>query len=280
MNPRRISAECSAPNAFTIALSRPAPIPSSPKSPGPPISAARSASAISSSAPTTPTARPTFWCADASFPCPTASCSWSRPKSCRPRLSPLFSWSTKLRMAQELFHPPRTAEADESVASFVERHYGKEMVDRLADPLLSGIYGGEAASLSVRAVLPRFAEMERNHGSLGRAMLAAKKKSAVQPARASAFHFAQRTACSNSSKLSFRGLNQTSLLTNTPVQSIHAEAGGWRCFRRIEIRSLRRRHSRRSGPCRGPASRQRQPRSFRRTRRHSLQLFHHCRPRL
>ena len=90
--------------------------------------------------------------------------------------SPLFSWTTKLRMAQELLHPPRAAEADESVASLVERHYGAEMVDRLADPLLSGVYGGEAASLSVRAVLPRFAEMERTHGSLGRAMLAARKK--------------------------------------------------------------------------------------------------------
>ena len=70
-------------------------------------------------------------------------------------LSPLFSWTTKLRMARELFHPPGTAAADESVASFVERHYGAEMVDRLADPLLSGIYGGEAANLGVRAVLPR-----------------------------------------------------------------------------------------------------------------------------
>src|SRR5271155_956405 len=90
--------------------------------------------------------------------------------------SPLFSWATKLRMAQELFHPPRAAGADESVASLVERHYGAEMVDRLADPLLSGIYGGEAATLSVRAVLPRFAEMERTHGSLGRAMLAAREK--------------------------------------------------------------------------------------------------------
>jgi oxygen-dependent protoporphyrinogen oxidase len=50
------------------------------------------------------------------------------------------------------------------------------MVDRLADPLLSGVYGGDAESLSVRAVLPRFAEMEKNHGSLGRAMLAARKK--------------------------------------------------------------------------------------------------------
>src|SRR5208337_4327915 len=90
--------------------------------------------------------------------------------------SPLFSWKTKLRMTQELFHPPRAAGHDESVAAFVERHYGSEMVDRLADPLLSGVYGGEAANLSVRAVLPRFAEMERTHGSLGRAMLAARRR--------------------------------------------------------------------------------------------------------
>jgi oxygen-dependent protoporphyrinogen oxidase len=60
------------------------------------------------------------------------------------------------------------------------------MVDRLADPLLSGVYGGHADQLSVRAVLPRFAEMEAKYGSLGRAMLAARRKirafkSAPQP---------------------------------------------------------------------------------------------------
>ncbi|HXY16387.1 MAG TPA: protoporphyrinogen oxidase [Terriglobales bacterium] len=91
-------------------------------------------------------------------------------------LSPLFSTRTKVRMAQEWFHPPRKADHDESVASMVERHYGVEMVDRLADPLLSGVYGGEASHLSVRAVLARFAEMEAKYGSLGRAMLAARKK--------------------------------------------------------------------------------------------------------
>ena len=90
--------------------------------------------------------------------------------------SSLFSWNTKLRMALELFDPPRSADGDESVASFVARHYGAEMVTRVADPLLSGVYGGEAANLSVRAVLPRFAEMESTHGSLGRAMLAARRK--------------------------------------------------------------------------------------------------------
>src|SRR6266581_6825093 len=93
-------------------------------------------------------------------------------------LSPLFSWKTKARMMKELFYPPRAADRDESVADFVERHYGPEMVDRLADPLLSGVYGGEAAGLSVRAVLPRFAEMEARHGSLGRAMLASRRNMA------------------------------------------------------------------------------------------------------
>jgi oxygen-dependent protoporphyrinogen oxidase len=89
-------------------------------------------------------------------------------------LSPLFSMRTKLRMAAEWFHPPHKASADETVAELVERHYGSEMVDLLADPLLSGVYGGEATQLSVRAVLPRFADMEAKHGSLGRAMLSAR----------------------------------------------------------------------------------------------------------
>jgi len=93
-------------------------------------------------------------------------------------LSPLFSLRTKMRMAAEWFHPPHKASSDETVAQLVERHYGPGMVDLLADPLLSGVYGGEASQLSVRAVLPRFADMEEKHGSLGRAMLAARKKAA------------------------------------------------------------------------------------------------------
>jgi protoporphyrinogen/coproporphyrinogen III oxidase len=95
--------------------------------------------------------------------------------------SPLFSLRTKIRMAAEWFHPPHKASADETVAEMVERHYGSEMVELLADPLLSGVYGGEASQLSVRAVLPRFAEMESKHGSLGRAMLAARKKMGAAP---------------------------------------------------------------------------------------------------
>jgi len=143
-------------------------------------------------------------------------------------LSPLFSWATKLRMAQELFHPPRAAQPDESVASLVERHYGAEMVDRLADPLLSGVYGGEAANLSVRAVLPRFAEMERTHGSLGRAMLAARNKMR-RPANQSAppLFTSLKNGMQQLVETLIPRLNPSSLITNARVQSIQPESGGW-----------------------------------------------------
>ena len=70
-------------------------------------------------------------------------------------LSGLFSPATKIRMALELLHPPRPSGQDESVAALVKRHFGQEAVDRLADPLLSGIYGGDATQLSARTVLPK-----------------------------------------------------------------------------------------------------------------------------
>jgi protoporphyrinogen/coproporphyrinogen III oxidase len=91
-------------------------------------------------------------------------------------LTGLFGLRTKLRMALELLHPPRPAGQDESVAALVERHFGRKAVDRLADPLLSGIYGGDAAQLSAQTVLPRLVEMESKYGSLTRGMLAAHKK--------------------------------------------------------------------------------------------------------
>jgi len=93
--------------------------------------------------------------------------------------TPLFTWGTKIKMGLEFFsRPPAKNSHDESVADLVRRHYGQEVVERLADPLLAGVYGGDAANLSVRAVLPRFADMEAKHGSLSRGMLAARKKMA------------------------------------------------------------------------------------------------------
>ncbi|MCU1303828.1 MAG: protoporphyrinogen oxidase [Candidatus Sulfotelmatobacter sp.] len=143
--------------------------------------------------------------------------------------SPLFSWTTKLRMAQELFRSAQVTGGDESVASLVKRHYGEEVVDRLADPLLSGIYGGEADSLSVRAVLPRFAEMERTHGSLGRSMLEARRKmprKAHEPAK-SIFTSLKNGMQQLVENLVLK-LNRSSLLVNTPVQFVEFEGGHWK----------------------------------------------------
>ncbi|HTW48810.1 MAG TPA: protoporphyrinogen oxidase [Acidobacteriaceae bacterium] len=96
----------------------------------------------------------------------------------------LFSLGTKLRMAREYLFPPAPATQDESVAAMTLRHFGQETVDRLVSPLLSGVYGGDATQLSVRAVLPRMVQMEERHRSLTRAMLAARKKApnAARPA--------------------------------------------------------------------------------------------------
>jgi oxygen-dependent protoporphyrinogen oxidase len=143
-------------------------------------------------------------------------------------LSPLFSWGTKLRMAREWFHPPHKANGDETVAAFVERHYGAEMVDRLADPLLSGVYGGEASQLSVRAVLPRFAEMESKHGSLGRAMLAARGAIARASQGAPRPLFTSLKDGMQQMVDALLGvLDRESLRSGANVQAVSPEAGGW-----------------------------------------------------
>jgi oxygen-dependent protoporphyrinogen oxidase len=55
---------------------------------------------------------------------------------------------------------------DESIADFTLRHFGPEVLERVAAPLLSGVFGGDVRTLSVRAIMPAFVEMERRHGSL------------------------------------------------------------------------------------------------------------------
>jgi oxygen-dependent protoporphyrinogen oxidase len=81
----------------------------------------------------------------------------------------LFSLAGKARMAAELFVPRRTDGADESIASFIGRRFGREAVTYLAEPLLAGIHAGDVDRLSMRALFPRFLDAERKHGSVLRA---------------------------------------------------------------------------------------------------------------
>ena len=96
-------------------------------------------------------------------------------------LSGLLGWGTKIRMGLEYFRKPGQEPRDRSIAEFVRDHYGQETVDYLAEPLLSGVYGGDPRNLSVNSVLPRFAELEKKYGSLTRGVLANRPKQASGP---------------------------------------------------------------------------------------------------
>ncbi|RCS54730.1 protoporphyrinogen oxidase [Bremerella cremea] len=84
--------------------------------------------------------------------------------------TPILSWGGKLRLAQEYFVPRRESTADESLESFVTRRLGKEVYDRLVQPLIGGIYTADPQKLSVQATLQQFVGMEREHGSLIKGM--------------------------------------------------------------------------------------------------------------
>ncbi|HEY8411227.1 MAG TPA: protoporphyrinogen oxidase, partial [Pyrinomonadaceae bacterium] len=87
--------------------------------------------------------------------------------------SDIFSVFGKARMAADLLLPRKRANgiSDESLASFVRRRLGTEALDRMAQPMVGGIYTADPETLSLRATLPRFLEMERQHRSLILAML-------------------------------------------------------------------------------------------------------------
>ncbi len=93
--------------------------------------------------------------------------------------SPLIPFGSKLAMARDWFRSPSAAPdklEDESVATFVRRHFGRGILENIADPLLAGVYGGDSEQLSIRATLPRFWEMEQKHGSLIKAAMEARSR--------------------------------------------------------------------------------------------------------
>ncbi|HQY62226.1 MAG: protoporphyrinogen oxidase [Myxococcales bacterium] len=101
-------------------------------------------------------------------------------------VSELFTWDAKLRMGLELVVPPRAWHdgEDETVGAFLERRFGEQLTERLAGPLLGGIFAGDAYQISVRAAFPQLVAAEKTHGSLIRAMRAQKAaRTAKSPER-------------------------------------------------------------------------------------------------
>jgi protoporphyrinogen/coproporphyrinogen III oxidase len=137
----------------------------------------------------------------------------------------IFSLTGKLRIAAELLLPRENGKEDESLASFVRRRLGREALERMAQPMVGGIYTADPETLSLRATLPRFLDMERDHRSLILAMMRQGQKAGTSGARYSLF-------------LSFdRGMEVlvnalTDAVPNvrlkTRVAELSLEAGTWR----------------------------------------------------
>lgn len=140
--------------------------------------------------------------------------------------SNLFSVKTKLKFLQEFVQRPRSRKTDVALGQFVQDHFGAEMLEYVAEPLLMGVYGGNAADLSLRSVLPRFAAYEENYGSLIRA---------VRRERRNARQTGSLFLSFRDGMQSFTDAIAQAVVGHTNV--IHAEAarvertaGGWRVF--------------------------------------------------
>ncbi len=88
--------------------------------------------------------------------------------------SQLISWPGKLRMAYEVIAPK--GPEDETVADFILRRLGKEALEKLIDPMVSGVFAGDPYKMSIKSCFARIKELEQDYGSLIRAMIKIKKE--------------------------------------------------------------------------------------------------------
>jgi oxygen-dependent protoporphyrinogen oxidase len=155
--------------------------------------------------------------------------------------SPLVSWPGKIRMALDLFIPPKRNAGDESLAGFVRRRLGQETLDKIAGPLIGGIHAGDPETMSLKASFPRLLQMEQNYGSLIKAMLAARKrKHVLQPAQGpemvKTYFMSFKQGLGELIIALIGSLDQERLKTGTLVKKIAAskEDGRWKYIVELE----------------------------------------------
>ncbi len=156
-----------------------------------------------------------------------------RPTRMLPMLTtPLLSMSAKARLACEPFIAKRDEIADESIESFVTRRLGKELLQRIVQPLVGGIYVGDVAKLSMAATMPQFWKMEAQYGSLLRATMARRSDGTDQiesqsaGARYEKFRSFKRGMATLIDALASR-IGSNSLHLSTSVQSLEGRDGRW-----------------------------------------------------
>jgi len=90
--------------------------------------------------------------------------------------SQLLTPGGRFRVVGEFFAPKTPPGIDTSISEFGNRRLGREAQEKLLDPMVSGIFAGDPAILSLASCFPRIAEMEQEHGSLLRAMMALQRQ--------------------------------------------------------------------------------------------------------
>ncbi len=86
-----------------------------------------------------------------------------------------------IRMGLDLVMPAKRPTGDESLASFFRRRFGRQAFERMMEPLMAGIYAGDAEQMSLKATFPRFLELEQEHGSVIRGMMSAQATTTGEP---------------------------------------------------------------------------------------------------
>lgn len=101
-------------------------------------------------------------------------------------LSPLLSFSGKVRMLREYFTPPVKEDTDETVESFVSRRVGREFYEKLIDAMSTGIYAGDPSKISMKSCFPKVYWLEKKYGGLIKGLIALKKEKKDAKAQPSA----------------------------------------------------------------------------------------------
>lgn len=157
------------------------------------------------------------------------------PSSILPFITtPIFSPLGKLRMAMDFFIPARKETGDETLASFVRRRFGQQALERMAQPMIAGIYSADPEELSLEATMPQFLEMERAHGSVIRAlrkrmrgMAASSQKTSASGPRYGLF-LTLDTGMESMIDALIERIPAESLRPNTRATSLRREGERWR----------------------------------------------------
>ncbi len=146
--------------------------------------------------------------------------------------TPLFSWGGKFRMAAELFLPRGNTNEDESLGSFVRRRFGAEALERVAQPLVGGIYASDPDKLSLAATMPRFKEMERKRRSVIWAMWSEQRRRARRRESGSGARWSLFVTLSGGMQelvdTIAQCLPENCVRLNSQVTSLHRMDGSWR----------------------------------------------------